>query len=157
MKILTAFLVSLLLVFSLPAKSEASVQTDAIAIINSVRATGTFCGEVWYGPRKPLKHSTKLDRSAYKHSRSMASNNYFSHSRLMKLIRSTGYRPNYAGENIAAGQQDLTAAVYAWFKSPGHCRILMSSKAKHIGMSGYYCDNSRWKRYWTLHVARPKS
>jgi uncharacterized protein YkwD len=154
--IVAIFVAVVALFVMLPQPAQASsIEQQVVQYVNEARSEGQYCGGVWYPPVKPVRTSAKLQKSSGKHSKHMA-NTTFHHSSIKSMLRSVKYRWRYAGENIAAGQTTAQSVVKAWINSPGHCRILMSPKAVHIGIGFYYKADARYRSYWTMQVARPR-
>ena len=95
---------------------------------------------------RPLRRNGDLRQAAGRHSRDMASRNYFSHvspggSDQVDRIRAAGYlrgaRRWTAGENIAwgtGGQATPASIVAAWMASPGHRANLLRPGFRHVGI-----------------------
>ncbi|MEL6536910.1 MAG: CAP domain-containing protein [Bacteroidota bacterium] len=149
----------ILLLLSLGAKAQyldAPAQVDQEEIlqrVNEIRAKGCRCGRERMAPAPALSWDTKLERAAQGHSNWMDENGQFSHtgkrrSNTGQRIEQVGYKWNYVGENIAAGQTSVEAVMESWLKSPGHCRNIMNPNFTQMGVatSG---------PYWTQVFARP--
>ena len=54
------------------------------------------------------------------------------------------------GENIAAGQQSFDEALRDWMKSTSHCKMIMDSTVKEIGVA-------RSGNYWVQHFGTKKA
>ena len=98
-----------------------------------------------------------LMRMAREHSRSMARLQQLSHtiegrSFSVRLI-DCGYQSMAAGENVAEGQLDATAAVQDWMNSPGHRANIMNGQYSHIGVAVSVSKSGR--RFYTQVFARP--
>ncbi len=98
-----------------------------------------------------------LMRMAREHSDSMARLQRLSHtiegrSFSVRLIDS-GYQSMAAGENVAEGQVDATAAVQDWMNSPGHRANIMNGQYTHIGVAVSVSKSGR--RFYTQVFARP--
>jgi uncharacterized protein YkwD len=118
---------------SAPTSANGTQVSDAIfCLTNEVRAS--------YG-LPAFRRDARLDASARLHSQDMSARGYFAHVTPEGLTPSSragaqGY-PTGAGENIAYGYQNATAAMIAWMASTGHCRnILSSARDVGIGTSG---------------------
>lgn len=119
--------------------------------INKVRATGCTCGITYMPPVPPLTWNNTLQKAAEGHAWDMSNNNYFSHTsrdgRSMEdRIVAAGYKfngfKNFAvGENIAFGQMSIDEVMNGWLKSPGHCKNLMNSMFREIGVAE---DHNYW-------------
>ncbi|AKJ26878.1 CAP domain-containing protein [Caldimonas brevitalea] len=137
-------------------------RADALRLINQRRAAGATCGSNGYfPPTTALAWNDRLTAAAYGHSREMATYNYFSHrsrdGRTMSdRVTAAGYTWSAVGENIAAGQQTVAAAVDSWMKSAGHCASIMSARYRDMGLACASSSSSDYGRYWTFDVARPR-
>lgn len=158
--ILTAMLIASFLVVAPPAQAE-SYKSQIVQLVNEARSEGRYCGSTYYPAVKPVKSNKKLKRAAGRHARDMANNDYFSHyTRSGKSpgwrIRKAGYRWRSYGEDIAAGQRTPQKVVQAWLDSPGHCRVIMRARYRHIGVGIAYNQESRYKIYWVIDLARKR-
>lgn len=144
-----------------PGCKLASLQADALRLINQRRAAGASCGSAGrFGPAQPLRWNTRLAAAADGHSRDMATHNYFSHTSrdgrsFTQRIEAAGYRWSGAAENIAAGQDSVAAVVEAWMKSDGHCANLMGNY-QEVALACAESSSSDYGRYWTMDVASPR-
>jgi hypothetical protein len=106
--------------------------SDAIfCLTNEVRAS--------YG-LPAFRRDARLDASARQHSQDMVARGYFAHVTPEGLTPSAraaaqGYTVG-AGENIAYGYPNATAAMIAWMQSAGHCRNILSS-ARDVGIGTF--------------------
>ncbi len=135
---------------------------EAVAKLNAARATGRMCGTTWYPAAPPVQWNEALARAASGHSKDMATNNYFSHTSLDgrspgTRITAAGYSWSAYGENIAAGQSTMDAAMTAWLNSPGHCKNIMNARYKDYGAGCAYTSSSRYHTYWTQDFAAPRT
>jgi uncharacterized protein YkwD len=119
-------------------------------IVNILRSRGCKCEGRQLGTRRKLKWSYKLSQIAANHSYDMKTRDYYSHispegEDHMDRIRKTGVTTYFpiSGENIAMGQSSPEEVVRTWLSSPGHCRNMMGSSYRWIGIGE--CDG-----YWTL-------
>jgi uncharacterized protein YkwD len=102
-----------------------------------------------------------LTRIAANHSRRMAEANKMAHvlpgqGSFTQKLRSGGYNPGTAAENVAAGQKTLDDVLAAWKRSPGHNRNLLMSGVTSIGVAVAVSPDSRYKTFWTLILATPR-
>lgn len=148
-------ILSILLISCSAGRREAGnlspAQSEFLKQINKVRSKGCKCGKTKMPPVPPLSWNHMLALSAEKHARDMAVNGYFNHvSKTGKTIKNrieeagytlTGMRTYAIGENIAAGQPSISNVMDGWLKSEGHCKNIMSSTFKEVGVAEY-------KRYW---------
>ena len=122
-------------------------KTVLLQMVNDARAKGCNCGTTYMPPVAPLVWNTQLETAAYNHSNDMFTRNYFSHYSPEGTTAGTrasaaGYRWRALGENIAKGYPTESAVITAWLKSSGHCRNIMNSRFKDMGIS-------RVGSYWT--------
>jgi uncharacterized protein YkwD len=147
------FLMSVLFLFPktdpLPVKAAPSPVNKSLLLqlVNEARKRGCQCGDVWYPATTPLTWDSQLEKAALLHSNDMYANNYFSHaakdgSKAGDRIDKLGYRWRTYGENIAFGYRSEKEVVKGWLLSPGHCKNIMSSSFKEMGVS-------RVGDYWT--------
>lgn len=139
----------------------ADFQNSLMQQINTARATARSCGSTAMPAVGPLTWNDRLFSAAARHSRDMATNNYFSHTGLngstpAQRIASEGYAWSWAGENIAAGQQTATAVMNGWLASPGHCSNIMRAEYRDVGVSCVQQSGSTYGKYWTMALARPQ-
>jgi len=148
-------------------------QKEFLTHINKVRSERRSCGKYGsMGPVGPLVWSDKLYEAAYAHSYDMAKSSHFSHngsgsrndrvasemglgrgSKLRDRMSYADYRWLAVGENIAAGQHSVQAAMNAWLRSDEHCKNLMSEKFTEVGMA-YTSSNDQFKTYWSQNFGR---
>ena len=160
-------------VHTLPSSITKAQQKEFLAHINQVRSQRRSCGKYGsMGPVQPLAWSDKLYQAAYTHSYDMAKSSHFSHdgsgsrndrtavdmglgrgSKLRDRMSHADYRWRAAGENIAAGQRSLQAAMEAWLRSDEHCKNLMSGHFTEVGMA-YSPSNDQFQTYWTQNFGR---
>jgi uncharacterized protein YkwD len=135
--------------------------------INHVRETGCTCGTIYMPPVPPLVWNENLEKAAQGHAWDMSNNNYFSHT--SKDGRSMedrivfagyifkGFKSFAIGENIAFGQGSISEAMDGWIKSPGHCKNLMNSQFKEVGVSEnhkYWVQDFGGRESFTLEQQR---
>lgn len=90
----------------------------------------------------------------------MAVNNFFSHTGLdgrsaAQRVSAAGYGWRAVGENIAAGQRDVNAAMSGWLASAGHCANIMNSQFQDVAVACVSQAGTAYGRYWTMVLARP--
>ncbi|MBH0229022.1 CAP domain-containing protein [Halobacillus yeomjeoni] len=115
---------------------ESGVERQIMAMTNYIRSS--------HGLRAVSSHK-RASAVAFKHSRDMNVNNYFSHYSLNGAsLKDRLEEINYikAGENIAAQYVDATAAVHGWLNSPGHRKAMLEPAYTHLGVGVY-------QRYYT--------
>lgn len=140
----------------------ANFQAEMLQRINAYRAKGASCGSYGsFGPTTALAWNDVLQGVAARHSKDMASKNFFSHtgsdgSSPGTRITQAGYSWSTWGENIAAGYGTVQAVVDGWMASPGHCANLMRPAFKHVGVACVSNSASTYKKYWTMDLAAPR-
>lgn len=106
-----------------------------------------------FGPVPPLRWDDRLAAAAAAHSRDQAATGVMSHSGsdgsdTGTRIQRQGYFPFATwGENVAAWYPTLSAVMDGWMTSPGHCRNIMFSGFKDVGMAVSLSPTGR--PYWT--------
>ena len=134
--------------------SEASV-TPALAVVMTMAAIEAANRIRAQHGLYPLRHSPLLDRAAERHTYWMMRTGRFSYvrpagSRAQQCISATGYRACYGGENLAKGTSSLGITFREWMKSPGHRRILLTSRGAEMGFA--MGRDSRGRPHWTMLV-----
>ncbi len=133
----------------------ATLEQGILAETNKRRAAGASCGtKGTFGPAGPLVMQSQLQTAARKHSKDMATNNYFSHTNLagkspFDRMKAEGYKGGTMGENIAAGNATVAATMDQWMKSDGHCANIMNKSYTQLGVGYWYSATSTYKHYWT--------
>ena len=69
------------------------------------------------------------------------------------VMDEVGFKYSWAGENIAAGQEDPEEVVDAWMNSPGHRTNILTSGFIHMGVGYEYVANSGYNDYWVQFFA----
>ena len=101
----------------------------------------------------PLRWDSRLAAAAAAHSADQASHGVMSHtgsdgSDTGTRIQRQGYAPfSTWGENVAYWYPSLSAVMNGWMTSPGHCRNIMFSGFKDVGMAVAYTPSG--VPYWT--------
>lgn len=86
-----------------------------------------------------LTLNEELSTAAQEKAEAMVAGNYFEHTAPdgttgWDYIDETGYIYTYAGENLAASNEDDVSVVEGWLKSPGHRANLLSPNFSDIGL-----------------------
>lgn len=120
-------------------------------LINGYRATRGL---------KPLKLEKHLTRAAQLHSQDLAKGDRISHkgsdgSDPWGRVKSTGYRPRLAAENVGAGQMSFAEVLQGWKESPGHRRNLLLADATQMGIALETNPGSKYRTFWTLVLGKP--
>lgn len=129
-------------------------KTQILNLVNEHRAAGTDCKSRDNDAMGDLVWNDELAKAALDHSIDMATNNYFSHtglngSNFSERARAAGYTGGLGGENIARGQRTEESVIQAWMDSDGHCKNIMNSGFKEIGIA-----RSETGNYWTMVLGR---
>ncbi|MGM8211863.1 CAP domain-containing protein [Virgibacillus sp. W0430] len=104
--------------------------------------------------QSPLRIDEQASAVAFKHSKDMADNNYFSHysqngNGLKERLAAEEVFYIEAGENIAAQYSDAPAAMEGWLNSKGHREALLKENYTHLGIGVY-------RQYYTQNfLAKP--
>jgi uncharacterized protein YkwD len=67
-----------------------------------------------------------------------------------------GYAYSALGENIAAGQLNISEAMNDWLASAGHCQAIMDADFTQIGASKLSTNGGAYATYWTLNFGKPQ-
>jgi uncharacterized protein YkwD len=123
-------------------------------LINKYRTSGCTCGTDKMPAVAKLIWNDKLGQAAFKHTKDMAQNNYFSHTsqdgrELDDRINAEKYTWSTLGENIANGQTTENQVMESWIKSPGHCKNIMNGNFVEVGFA-------RVQNYWTQNFGKSK-
>lgn len=134
---------------------------DLLRQINAARSVARTCGSATMAAAAPLTWNDRLFSAAARHSRDMATRNYFSHIGLdgrnpAQRVAGEGYAWSWVGENIAAGQPAVSAVMGSWLASPGHCANIMRPEFLEVGVSCVQQAGSTYGRYWTMALGRPQ-
>lgn len=102
----------------------------------------------------PLKYSDAAASVAQKHSKDMATRNYFDHAspegnRVGYRLTAGGVDWSACAENIAAGIYDPYALANGWYNSESHRKNLLNKSYKYIGAGFAYNENSTYRYYIT--------
>lgn len=134
---------------------------QVLAQLNRLRQQPQRCGDLVLGPVGALRWSPVLAASARQQAELMAQRASLSHqgrdgASLRQRLRAAGYWMHEAGENLAAGPDQLDETLALWLDSPTHCDNLMLAEASEVGLA---CQRAApgSTPYWVLHLARPLS
>ena len=149
------FFLSILMVLGLIFNSNStsmavSWQEQMLQSLNSIRAQKSL---------KPLEMCKPLTRAAQKYARTMAQQDFLSHtgkdgSEIGERIQTAGYRwknsktGSSIGENIAAGQQSVAEVMKGWRNSTSHYKNMTNTKFTHVGFGMSVNQKSKYKKYW---------
>jgi uncharacterized protein YkwD len=138
-------------------------QADMLRAVNEARAQSRFCGKVrqQVSPAAAVVWDDELFAAAAGHSQDMAQRVYFSHVSLDgrapgDRVKASGYVFRNLGENIAAGQIGIAAAMKDWLESEsGHCEAIMDGTFTEIAVACVTTNRQRYPTYWTMELAKP--
>jgi uncharacterized protein YkwD len=122
--------------------ADLTMEREVIALVNEQRRAAG-CG--------PVQQSAKLTSAAYRHSKDMAVNDFFSHtgsdgSSPWDRAKRVGYQKANS-ENLAAGHETAEQVVEAWMKSPGHRQNVLNCGSKAVGVAVRH--GGSYGVYWT--------
>ena len=140
--------------------SDEKLRRRMIDLINTVRAQTRSCGPISYDGAPPVRWNDTLARAAHLHSFKMASENFFDHrwpdsTHVGIRVQDMGYNWRFVGENIYAGIETVSEAVYGWLDSEGHCKTIMNPDYTEIGAACVENRASQYVQYWTQVFASP--
>lgn len=140
----------------------AVLASQALQLVNEVRARGATCGAHRFAPAPPLVSSGMLANVAFGHADDMAEHDYFEHSDLnghspAERVRAVGYREKLVGENIAYGPKSVEEVVQGWLDSPGHCENIMDPRFAEMGIAYATGRSGRHGLYWVQVLAEPQA
>lgn len=135
--------------------TNAEFEAQILAEVNKRRVAGASCGAMGtFAAVPPLVMHPQLQSAARKHSKDMATNNFFAHDNLAGLspfdrMKAEGYKGGTMGENIAAGNATAAITMDQWMKSDGHCANIMNKSYTQLGVGYFYNASSTYRHYWT--------
>jgi len=129
-------------------------EQEMLSAVNTARAKARKCGSTNMPAVAALTWNGKLQQAAFAHSSNMANYDFFSHTGLdgkgvSQRVSDEGYNWRAVGENIAAGQPDVTAVMSGWLQSPGHCSNIMSANFTEMGAAVVTNNSASYRIYWT--------
>jgi uncharacterized protein YkwD len=127
-----------------------SWQDQMLQSLNSMRAQKSL---------KPLEMCKPLTRAAQNYARTMAQQNFLSHtgkdgSNMGGRIQAAGYdwknsnTGSSVAENIAAGQNSVVEVMKGWKNSTSHYKNMTNTKFTHVGFGMSVNQKSKYKKYW---------
>jgi len=148
--LLVTLLASGLSLGSISTSMAASWQDQMLQSLNSMRAQKSL---------KPLEMCKPLTRAAQKYARTMAQQDFLSHtgkdgSSFGERIQSAGYdwtnskSGSSVAENIAAGQNSVVEVMKGWRNSKGHYKNMIGQNFTHVGFGMSINARSTYKKYW---------
>lgn len=91
---------------------------------------------------RPVRFATCPTRTARRWSRHLASTDQFYHQPMKRVLNRCQAR--YAGETLALGRIRPRRTVRLWMQSPPHRKILLSRRARRIGIGAKADSHGRW-------------
>jgi uncharacterized protein YkwD len=177
-----AFLLSLVLMGCIvpkptvkPNELSLTAQNDFVAQINTRRASSVTCngtgGIAGYTNPQTFTNTgavqleTRLSAAALNNASFLAVNgtdidamdphNGAGNGSFSSRVSATGFQWVSAGEAVASGQVDMTAAILDWQNSNrGHCHIMMDPEFTRVGVALVTSEGG--KTYWVLVAAKPQ-
>lgn len=148
--LLVTLLASGLSLSSISTTVALSWQEQMLESLNSMRAQKSL---------KPLEMCKPLTRAAQKYARTMAQQDFLSHtgkdgSSFGERIQSAGYdwtnskSGSSVAENIAAGQNSVVEVMKGWKNSTSHYKNMTNTKFTHVGFGMSVNQKSKYKKYW---------
>lgn len=136
--------------------SASNTEAEALRQLNELRARGGSCGGAAFAVAPALRWDARLALSAQGYARELAERDQVQplrHSQLRERFRGVGYRLRLAGENLAAGPEQLDELLALWEASPEHCANLREPRFTDVGLA---CVPGRASRepFWVLHLGR---
>lgn len=88
-----------------------------------------------------IQPDSRLETSALNKAKDMVTNNYFEHGNPWSFITSSGYKFDYASENLAVNYFTSTSLIEGWKDSPTHNQAMLDDRNQHMGFA-YLCNIS---------------
>jgi uncharacterized protein YkwD len=141
-----------------------ATKRDLLDAINAKRASGFTCpAPVGNRPTVPaVTWNAKLELMSLKHTNVLVNVNAdfgkvdphtgVGDGNVGTRAGGVGYAFSAIGENIAAGQLDVTEVTNAWLVSSGHCGAIMDADFKEIGASKLV--GGSYGTFWTLNFGK---
>ena len=107
----------------------------------------------------PLMMNAALNHVATLKAMAMRDSNYFDHNSPnygspFEMMQRFGIHYNYAGENIAAGQQTAQQVMNDWMNSSGHRANILNKDYTHLGVG--YVEGGSYGTYWVQEFTKPQ-
>lgn len=126
--------------------------SQVLKLVNEVRARQGLA---------PFRPNANLAGEADAYAELMADKNWFGHtgpdgSTPASRCAASGYRGQFRGEVIAAGQTTAQEVVNAWLNSSTHAPILLDRLGVDAGVGYYlYETDGFWRPYWVMVTGVP--
>jgi hypothetical protein len=110
----------------------------------------------------PLLEQPLLNEAAQRHADDMLARSYYGHkspegSTVLERSRLAGYRPRFAGENVAQGQFSVEEVMAGWMASAIHREHILSSLFVDFGSGAAVGKNANGYQFlWVQCFGRPK-
>lgn len=108
----------------------------------------------------PLRANARLEQTALRHAQDMLSRSYYGHDSpegtdVLQRSKMAGYRPRFAGENIARGQYSVEEVMNGWLGSKEHREHILASSFSEMGSAVVYGKNKQgWQVLWVQAFGR---
>lgn len=89
-----------------------------------------------------LRLASCTDRVAERWATHLANNDAFYHQSMRDVLQRC--HASYAGETLGRGAMRPARLVYLWMHSDGHRAVLLSPKARRIGIGSQFDRQGRW-------------
>lgn len=134
-----------------PVSQPENYASDLLAALNAARTQNGL---------PALTPNASLNAAAAGYAQYMGQANFFGHfgpdgSAPSSRIAAAGFKGQYKGETLTAGQGSPSAALSAFLNSSAHLAILMDRGSVAVGVGYYYAPGSTYKHYWTVVLANP--
>jgi hypothetical protein len=105
-----------------------------------------------------VKTDARLTAVAVRQAQAMASSGIMDHDVAGSFAsRIAAANTASAAENIAAGTKTWSDTLRIWKASPGHNTNLLRPDADSLGVAVAHNDNTRYKVYWAMVIARKQT
>ncbi len=140
--------------------SSELLRKQMVYLINKARSQPRQCGVMAFEGAPPVQWNYTLERAARLHAHNMATENFFAHrgpdsTHVGIRVQEFGYNWRYVGENIYAGIETVSEAVYGWLDSEGHCKTIMNPDYTELGAACVANQASQYESYWAQVFASP--
>jgi len=108
----------------------------------------------------PLRSDPILDETALRHAKDMLARSYYGHDSpegtdVFQRSKILGYRPRFAGENIARGQYSADEVMDGWLGSKQHREHILAKNFADTGSAVVFGKNeSGWQVLWVQAFGR---
>jgi len=129
----------------------AGVRAAILARVNQARAEAHLL---------PLRSNPLLDETALRHARDMLARSYYGHDSpegtdVFQRSKIVGYRPRFAGENIARGQYSPGEVMDGWLGSKQHRDHILAKNFVDTGSAVVFGKNATgWQVLWVQAFGR---